>query len=381
MKILILSNSDITLYQFRRELLAQLLQNHEVYIALPDGERVEAIVQMGCRFLPTDVDRRGISPVADLKLLRSYLKLLRWVKPDLVITYTIKPNVYGGLACRLLGVPYAANITGLGTAFQKKGALRRLVTVLHRIALRRAQTVFFENTSNRDTFLRESIVEKEQCCVLMGAGVNLAHFAPEEYPADEATIRFLFVGRVMQEKGVDELFSAMERLHAEGCHCVLDLVGFMEEDYTAAIRAGESAGWLRYHGFQWDVRPFIAASHCAVLPSYHEGMANANLECAAMARPLITSRIPGCVEAVKEDVSGYLCVPQDANHLYGEMKRFLMLTQAERAAMGRAGRQRMEALFDKKKVVAMTVERLGTCAEESAACDCPMIDAVMRIAQ
>lgn len=358
MKILVLTNFDVGLYQFRRELLARLLQRHEVYISLPDGELVRPLEEMGCRFLETPIDRRGIDPVTDGKLLLRYIKLLCQVQPDLVITYTIKPNVYGGIACRLLGVPYAVNITGLGTAFQKKGALRTLVTVLYKTALQRAKVVFFENTGNRDTLIGEGIVREEQCRLLMGAGVNLSHYAPAVYPAEE-TVRFLFIGRVMKEKGVEELFAAMDRLHHEGHDCVLDVVGGYEEDYEPIIRAHEAAGWLRYHGYQKDVRPFIAQSHCFVLPSYHEGMANTNLECAAMARPLITSDIPGCREAVEEGVSGLLCRPQDAESLYTEMKRFLALTVAERAEMGRAGRRRMEAVFDKEKVVDATMEGLG----------------------
>ena len=360
MKLLILTNFDVGLYQFRRELLKRLLaEGHQVYIALPHGALVRPLEEMGCVFLDTPLQRRGINPISDGKLLLRYRALLRQVKPDLVITYTIKPNVYGGMACRLAGVPYAANITGLGTAFQKKGLLRALVTRLYRWGLKRAKVVFCENAANCQTLLEENVVRREQCCVLHGAGVNLTHYAPAEYPA-ESTVHFLFVGRVMREKGVESLLWAMERLHREGADCVLDVLGeFEEESLRPAIECGAVEGWLHYHGYQADVRPFVAASHCFVLPSWHEGMANTNLECAAMARPLITSRIPGCMEAVEENVSGFLCLPDDEQSLYDQMRRFLALSHEERAAMGRAGRQRMEAVFDKEKVVDATLEALG----------------------
>ena len=357
-QLFILANNSDGLYGFRKELIARLAQERDVFASVPNDGFYDELRALGCTVIETPIDRRGINPVTDLKLLLRYIKILRQVKPDLVITYTIKPNVYGGMACRLLGVPYAANITGLGTAFQKEGALRKLVTVLYRTALKRAKVVFFENAANRDTLVGESIVAAEKCRVLMGAGVNLERYAPAEYPVESKT-HFLFIGRVMREKGVEELFSAMEQLHREGCDCVLDVVGDFEENYEAIIRAHEAAGWLRYHGYQTDVRPFIAQSHCFVLPSYHEGMANTNLECAAMARPLITSDIPGCREAVKDGVSGLLCAVQDADSLYTQMKRFLALTAEERAEMGRAGRERMEAVFDKEKVVDATVEGLG----------------------
>ena len=358
MKILIMANFDVGLYQFRRELIAELLKSHEILISLPDGDLVRPLEEMGCRFLSTPVDRRGIDPKKDLGLLLQYFKMLRQEKPDLVITYTIKPNIYGGLACRLLGIPYAANITGLGTAFQKSGALRTLVSTMYRSALKKARVVFFENAGNMETLLNEGVVNQNQCKLLPGAGVNLEHYAFAEYPTGEMPIRFLFMGRVMREKGVDELFEAMHRLHQEGILCTLDVLGSYEEHYEETIHRFEAEGWLHYHGYQNDVRPFIRNSHCFVLPSWHEGMANTNLECAAMGRPLITSRIHGCMEAVIEGESGFLCEPQNTDSLYEAMVRFCEMPQNKREAMGRAGRRHMEEVFDKGKVVAETLERI-----------------------
>ena len=314
---------------------------------------------MGCRFLDTPVDRRGINPVTDLKLFIRYWKLLAGEKPDLVITYTIKPNIYGGIVCRLRKIPCAVNITGLGTAFQNRGALRRLVTILYKTALKKAKVVFFENAENMGTLLDEGIVKETQCCLLNGAGVNTDRYALKPYPSEDTPVRFLFMGRVMREKGIDELFAAMERLVGEGYSCELDVLGYYEEDYKEKIDSFVQRGWLRYHGFQRDVTPYIAESHCFVLPSWHEGMANTNLECAAMGRPVITSDIHGCKEAVLENISGLLCAPKNADSLYEAMKRFLAMDPEERAAMGRAGRKHMEEVFDKKKVVEQTIKGLG----------------------
>lgn len=359
MKILILSNCSGGLYTFRRELIQALLSFGTVTASVPGTGSVEELRGLGCRVVLTDIDRRGINPVKDAGLFLRYFSLLRKEKPDLVITYTIKPNIYGGIACRLLGIPYAVNITGLGTAFQKQGALRKLVTFLYKTALKKAKVVFFENAGNMQTLLDEGIVKEAQTCLLNGAGVNTAHYAYAPYPTDDADTRFLFVGRVMREKGVDELFSAMQRLNAEGRSCTLDVLGACEENYTDTLAGHTAEGWLRYHGLQKDVRPFIENSHCFVLPSYHEGMANTNLECASMGRPLITSRIHGCKEAVEEDVSGLLCQPQDADSLYEAMAQFLEMPRERREAMGRSGRARMEDAFDKKKVVTRTIQALG----------------------
>ncbi|MGM9652775.1 MAG: glycosyltransferase family 4 protein [Eubacteriales bacterium] len=358
MKILVMTNLDVGLYQFRRELIAKLQKKHEVLLSLPDGELVRPFEEMGCRFLSTPVDRRGLHAGKDLSLFCRYRRMLKKEKPDLVITYTIKPNIYGGLACRLAGIPYAANITGLGTAFQKRGALRALVTRMYRAALKHAHTVFFENSGNMETLLTEQIVRREQCCLLPGAGVNLERYAPAPYPSGEAPVRFLFIGRVMAEKGIGELFSAMERLHREAVPCSLDVVGGYEENYADRIQEYTAQGWLVYHGYQKDVRPFIERAHCFVLPSWHEGMANTNLECAAMGRPLITSRIHGCMEAVVEGESGLLCEPQDADSLYDCMLRFCRMPSGSRRAMGEAGRHHMEAVFDRRNVVSATLERI-----------------------
>ena len=181
MKILILANYDVGLYQFRKELIQELLSHHQVVISLPYGDLIPSLLDMGCQFIDTPVDRRGINPKTDLKLFARYRRLLREVKPDLVITYTIKPNIYGGMACRLAGIPYAANITGLGTAFQKTGALRSLVVTMYKLALKKAKVVFLENCENLETLVTEHIVRREQCKLLSGAGVNLEQFTPAPY--------------------------------------------------------------------------------------------------------------------------------------------------------------------------------------------------------
>ena len=357
MRILILTNFDVGLYQFRRELIRKLLEENEVFISLPYGKLVEPLEQMGCRFWDTPLERRGMNPVKDAKLLAAYLRIFREVKPELVITYTIKPNIYGGFAARMAGIPYAVNITGLGTAFEGSGLLRKMVTIMYRVSCKKAKTVFFENAENRQVFIDAKIVEDRQTCLLNGAGVNLEHYTVTDYPGGDVT-GFLFIGRVMKEKGIDELLAAMKRLVSEGVPCKLDIVGAYEEDYKAAIEKAEAEGWLKYRGYQEDVRPFIAAAHCFVLPSWHEGMANTNLECAASGRPVITSRIHGCMEAVEDGVTGFLCEKKDEDGLYRVMKRFAGLSQEERRVMGLSGRKRMEAIFDKRQVVRETIARL-----------------------
>lgn len=357
MKILILANYDLGLYQFRRELIEELLKSNAVYISLPYGELVEPLKAMGCQFLDTPLERRGMNPLKDGELFLTYLKLFRQVKPDLVITYTIKPNIYGGFAARVAGIPYAVNITGLGTAFQSHGMLRKIVTQMYKLGCKKAKVVFFENAENRQIFLEERIVREQQTCLLNGAGVNLEHYKLADYPTGDET-KFLFIGRVMKEKGIDELFAAMRKLVAEGYSCSLDVVGMYEEDYKDTIAQGEAQGWLHYHGYQKDVRPFIANCHCFVLPSWHEGMANTNLECAASGRPIITTNISGCKESVEDKVNGFLVSKNSPEELFDVMGSFCILDYETRKRMGLHGRQKMVEQFDKRAVVNATIGAL-----------------------
>lgn len=357
MRILILANYDLGLYRFRKELIAELLKEHEVYISLPYGEFVDPLIQMGCILYDTPVDRRGINPLTDLKLLRRYGRMIDEIRPDLVITYTIKPNIYGGLACSRRNVPYAVNITGLGNAFQKKGPLQQIVTVMYRMSMKKARVVFAENSGIRKILAEKKIIPAEKIHVLNGAGVNLEDFTCIDYP-DHKTFSFLYIGRVMKAKGIDELLEAVRRLNREGCKCRLHLVGFSEENYRQEILKGCREGWLVDHGLQKDVRPFIASADCFVLPSWHEGMANTNLECAASGRPIITSDIPGCREAVLDGKTGLLCERKNVDSLCAAMRRMYQLPREERAEMGLAGRRYMEEKFDKQVVVRETMRRL-----------------------
>jgi len=356
-RILVLANDSVGLYLFRLDLLKEVLKTNEVYISLPSGKYIEELERAGCKFIDTHMERRGMNPKTDISLFKHYLNILAEVQPNLVITYTIKPNIYGGLACTVRKIPYAVNITGLGTAFQGNGALRQMVTAMYKVALKKAKVVFFENSANRDLFIGEKIVRIQQACLLNGAGVNLQKFPYEEYPKNDV-FHFLYIGRVMKEKGIDELFEAMKGLIAEGQNCFLDVVGPFEEDYKDKLGKYEQEGWLKYHGFQGDVRPFIKACDCFVLPSYHEGMANTNLECASSGRPIITSNVPGCKEAIICGKTGFLCEPKNIDSLYSMMLQMLEISRSEREDMGKAGRKHMEELFDKKAVIEKTICRM-----------------------
>ena len=359
MKILIATNHSYMFYRFRKELVETLMQEHEVILSTPFVGHEDNLKAMGLRCINTEIDRRSINPFKDMKLLKTYRKMLDDIQPDLVITYSIKPNIYMGSACKAKGIPYVTNVQGLGTAFEKP-VLSSVVSVMYRSALRKAKTVFFENEENAQFFLHQNIISAQQMKVLPGAGINL-----DEYPyvpmREDGVCSFLFVGRIMKEKGVYEFFTAANTVKAEFSEKVaFDVVGFYEDAYKETVDQLVADGVIRFHGFQTDVHPFYEAANCVVLPSYHEGMSNVLLEAAATGRPLITSDIPGCREAVEDGVSWYICPAKDADALYDAMQRFVELPESRRAEMGRRGRERMEKRFSKDAVIAETMKWLGT---------------------
>lgn len=342
-KILILANLDVGLYKFRKALIKKLIdQGNEVYISLPKGMLVQNLKEMGCHFIETPVDRRGINPATDLKLMMRYFNILGKIKPDLVITYTIKPNIYGGIAARFKRIPYAVNITGLGTAFQNENMIKKLVVFLYKLSCKKAKTIFFENEGNKQVFIENNIIKESRSCTLPGAGIDLDEYKMTPYPEESRNIRFLFIGRVMKEKGVEELFKAAKNIKKIYPEVSFDIVGPMEDDYKERIQSLVRNGIIYYYGYQEDVKPFIKKCDCFVLPSYHEGMANTLLECGAMGRPLITSRIHGCMEAVRDGENGYLVDVKDVKGLEEKMMEFIELSYEEKKQMGEKSREVIE---------------------------------------
>lgn len=359
-RILILANLDVGLYRFRKELIEALIADgHEVYISLPRGEYIEKLEALGCKFLDTPVDRRGVNPAVDIKLYMRYARMIKSLKPGLVITYTVKPNIYGASACRIHKIPYAVNITGLGSALEGGGILKKLILLLYRFSLKKAGTVFFENEGNRTALVSAGVVPEGRDIVMPGAGVNTDDFKPLPYPEGE-TVRFLFVGRIMREKGVDELLYAARKIKDKyGDRAEFDFVGFYEDEYKGRIEELVGDGVISFHGFQADVRAFYERAGCVVLPSWHEGMSNVILEAAACARPVITNNICGCREAVEDGVSGLLCVPRDRESLFSRLDEFAAFSRQRREEMGKRGRELVSNGFCKADVVRKTLERLN----------------------
>lgn len=349
-KVLILANDATNLYKLRKEIIVGLInKGYEVYVALGNDDSVEKLVSLGCKFIEIDVDRRGLNIVKDIKLFLRYVKLVKDINPDLVMTYAIKPNIYGGMTARLLKKKYIINITGIGTAFQKENMLKKIVTLLYRISAKNA-VVFYQNQENKSIFLKNNIVGTKEILV-PGSGVNLEQFTYCEV-ADTKHDKFLFIARVMEEKGVDEFLYTSKMLHKKYHEVEFHIIGDIEEDrYESILKEYIDAGIIHYHGYTENVHDFIRNSTCVVLPSYHEGMSNALLESAAIGRPLIASNISGCIEIIEDGVNGYLVEPKDKESLLLGVEKFIALPRETKELMGKAGRKKIEKEFNRKIIV------------------------------
>ncbi|MEG0180326.1 MAG: glycosyltransferase family 4 protein [Romboutsia sp.] len=357
-KILILSNHFVTIYKFRRELIMSLVERgHEVIVSLPDSKNIEKIQELGARAIVTNIDRKSLNPVKDFTLFIDYVRLLKKEKPDTVISYTIKPNAYGGLATKFYKCEFIANVTGLGSAYYKEGLVKKIVSTLYKLSFKSAKSVFFENKMNAQVLIDDKTITKEQAVVMNGAGVNLEQFVFSQMPPDEI-VKFLFIGRIMAEKGVDELFEAIKKAKSKYKNVEFGFIGWFEDDYSGVIKKLEEDNLIKYYGYQSDVVPFLKDAHCVILPSYHEGMANVLLEGAAIGRTLITSDIPGCREAVVEGENGWTCNVKDSNDIYDKIKKFIELSYKEKMSMGKYSRYHIEEVFDKRKVVELTVKEI-----------------------
>lgn len=352
-RILILSNHQLGLYKFRKELIEGLVRDqYEVFVSTPDNGYTKALENLGARVVVNEcLDRRGTNPLRDLKLIRYYKSLIREYNPDVVLTYTIKPNVYGGLICGRLGIPYIVNVTGLGTSLENEGIIQSITLFLYRAGLKCAGKVFFQNIENRQFMIDKGIVREEQTDLLPGSGVNTVYYEYLPYPDESKGMVFTTIGRIMKDKGIDELLSAACEIRKKHSNIAFRLIGEFDEAYEEKITDLDRQGVIQYLGFQEDIRRFVAESHAVIHASYHEGMSNVLLEAASMGRPVIATDVPGCRETFDPGVTGIAFEPRNSKSLIEAIEKFLSLNKEMHIEMGRVGREKILREFDRKIVV------------------------------
>lgn len=350
-RILFLVNHDVVIYNFRKELVERLLSDgNEVVISSPYGERIDLLKELGCKYVPVKMDRHGKNPLDEMKLILYYIELIRVVQPDIIFSYTIKPNLYGALAAAVCKVPIVVNITGLGSAVENPGKLQKLMIIAYKIAFRKVQTVFVQNEENRQFFI-DNHIAVDKLKLLPGSGVNLEQFHVLGYP-DDKTVEFVFISRIMKEKGIDQYLDMAKYIRKKYPQTRFHVCGFCEEEYEDILKEYEDKGIITYHGLIMDVREVLAYTHCTVHPSYYpEGISNVLLESAACGRPLISTNRSGCREVINDGVNGYIVPQKDAKALIAAVETFLQLTNLERKDMGLAGRKKVEDLFNRDIVI------------------------------
>lgn len=349
--ILVLTNNIGGLHSFRKEVMKAIVDDgYEVYISEPDeDERVKYFESIGCHIIKTKFERRGMNPIADFHLMMNYWKIIKQLKPVAVLTYTIKPNIYGGIACRITGVPQLANVTGLGDALENGGWLKKLTVFLYRIGIEKAKCVFFQNQTNREFCINQGIAT-EDSKLLPGSGVNLQHHVFQEYTS-EGIVKFLFIARLLKDKGTDEYLEMAKIIKDKYPNTEFQILGAVEGDYQERLNKLLESGVINYLGTTSDVRPYLSQIHCTVLPSYHEGMSNVNLESAANGRPVITTNVPGCQETVDDGRTGYLVEVRSVKSLIDGVERFIHLPHHLKVLMGKEARKKVEREFDRQIVV------------------------------
>lgn len=354
-KILFLGNSNLVIFGFRGEIIQKFIdEGYEVYTVFPNGpfgEGEKSAEKYNCKFIKVDMNRRGKSPFQDIILLKKYIELIKKIKPDVVLAYTAKCDIYGGIACRILRVPFMPNITGLGKGLIE-GKITTLITkTLYKIAIKNAECIFFQNNSDKK-FFEDNKIQFKRSIVLPGSGVNLDKFVPLEYPSETEKIKFIYIARIMKAKGIEEFLEAAHLIKKDYPETEFHICGYCEENYKEIIEEKEEMQEIIYHGLVEDVIEYEKMCHCIVLPSFHpEGISNTLLEAAASARPIITTNRTGCKETVEDNVTGYLIKERNSGDLRDKIEKFIKLSHEQKIKMGLEGRKLIEKKFDRKIVV------------------------------
>lgn len=359
-RILFLVNHDLVIYNFRKELVKELLdQGYDVYISSPYGEKIDILIDWGCKFIPIELERHGKNPIDELKLLKKYKKLIKEIKPLCVLTYTIKPNIFGAIASKKYNIPCLANITGLGTAVEKKSFLQLVTVSLYKYAFKNIHTVFFQNQENMNFFTNKKISSQSNYVLLPGSGVNLTEFEYVDYPDYDEKIRFVFISRIMKEKGIDLYLEAAKELSKKNPNVEFHVCGFCEENYEAKLKEYQDLDFIIYHGMVTDIKSILSKMDCTVHPTYYpEGLSNVLLESSAIGRPIITTDRSGCREVIDNGKNGYLISENNQKELIESLEKFISISKKEKIVMGKNGRRHVEKKFNRNIVIREYIERI-----------------------
>jgi glycosyltransferase involved in cell wall biosynthesis len=357
MKIAIVLNTSWNVYNFRLGLINALREDgNEIFVIAPPDQYSNRLVDMGFKFLPVRMDSRGVNPMKDFRLILELYKLYKKVGPDIILHYTVKPNIYGTLAAKAAGIPMINNVCGLGTVFLKKGLVSVVAKTLYRFAFRYPHKVFFQNHDDFQLFVREKLIKSRIADTVPGSGIDLKKFQPDEYSDSTASFTFLVISRLIYDKGIIEYIDAIRKLNALGINARFQILGAKDPVHKRGIPVEIVDSWIQeglveYLGTTDDVKSKVALADCVVLPSYREGLPRTLLEAASMGKPIITTNTAGCKHVVDDQENGFLCEVKSADDLAEKMLKMLQLSPEDRKLMGEKGRNKVLQQFDENIVI------------------------------
>jgi glycosyltransferase involved in cell wall biosynthesis len=353
-RIIIVANTTWNIYNFRLNIIRKLLaEGHEVIVIAPVDKFIfytETLPQV--LHVPVyNLFRDSVNPIQDLKLFYELLRLYKKYKPDLILHYTVKPNIWGGFAAKILGIPSIAVVTGLGYSLIHEGWINLVTRMLYGFSLPLHRKVIFENTDDKNLFEKEGLVKTSKTMAIKGCGVDTTFFSPNGDTRNHEEITFTFIGRLLYDKGVKEFINAAKIVRREKPAVQFWIIGEIDKENPSAVSNEDLMKWIRdpsihYHGATENIRKYIERSDCIVLPSYREGMPKVIMESMAMERAVITTDTAGCRETVDESINGFLVPVRDSNALANAMLKFISLNKEEQSEMGKAGRAKVLNEFD-----------------------------------
>jgi glycosyltransferase involved in cell wall biosynthesis len=363
MRIAIVINTAWNIYNFRMGLIRSFLEdNHEIHAIAPTDGYESHLIEAGCHYHPVVLDNKGTNPRKDLAYTYQLYQTYKKIRPDVVLHFTIKPNLYGTLAAKLAGVPVINNVSGLGTVFLRENLSSKVARFLYRYAFQFPAKVFFQNKDDRNYFVAKGLVNETITDLLPGSGVNIDYFRPAPFQRN-TNFTFLLAARLIQDKGIHEYVEAARLIKANHPDVRFQLVGFKDNSQFGitedALQSWISNGWIEYLGPTDTIREVIRQADCVVLPSYREGTPRSLLEAAAMGKPLIATNVPGCIEIVEDEWNGYLCEAKNAQDLAQKMLRMLALDDSQLQQLSNASRTKVENTFDENFVIRKYRDAIG----------------------
>lgn len=364
-KIVMVGNTTWSMIKFRKGLIKKLIElNYEITIVSPFDKHVLEIKELGCNYIDINIDNKGSNPIKDIKLIFELKKIYLNIKPDLIIHYTIKPNIYGTIASKLAGINSFAVVTGLGYTFINNTLVSKIAKLLYRFSFKFSEKVFFINNDDKNEFINNQLVIKSKINILPSEGINTSFFSNNSNNTGNiSNISFLLIARMLWDKGVGEYVDAANILKEKYPNVVFGLLGYLDSDNPKAITKKQMNEWesycnIKFYGSTDNVKYFISKSDCIVLPSYREGISMTLMESASLSKPLIATNVPGCKDLIDDGINGFLCEVKNAEDLANKMEKMINLNLEERISMGKAGREKMIKEFDESIVISKYLENI-----------------------